>query len=142
MATATRSRAGALRWVAAVGDAAILLVLTLLGFVTHATADAVPRLALTWGTAVVAWAWVAPWFGAFDAGTLTDPRRVWRVAWAWSVAAPLAVFLRAAALDRDVSWVFTAVTVLVNGLVMVAWRAGFAWFGGRSSGFGWGPKRP
>jgi hypothetical protein len=81
---------------------------------------------------MAAWAWVSPWFGVFGDGVLTNPVHVWRVAWAWSAAAPLAVFLRSVALDRDVAWVFVTVVLVFNGLAMVAWRAGYARFvGGR-----------
>jgi len=142
MATVARVRRDAGMWGAVAGDAVVLLAVTVAGFASHASIDAVPRVALTWGTAVAAWAWVAPWFGVFAPGTLTEPRRAWRVAWAWSAAAPLAVFLRAVALDRDVSWVFVTVTVFVNGLVLVLWRAAYAWWRGRSDGFGWGTERP
>jgi hypothetical protein len=142
MATVAGVRRDAGMWGAVAGDVVVLFAVTLAGFVSHASIDAVPRLLLTWGTAIVAWAWVAPWFGVFDPATLAEPRRAWRVAWAWSVAAPLAVFLRAVALDRDVSWVFVAVTLLVNGLVLVAWRVAYAWWRGRRDGFGWGTERP
>lgn len=142
MTTAARVAKQSGAWGAVAGDVLVLLGVTVAGFVSHASIDAFPRLLLTWGTAIAAWAWVAPWFGVFAPTTLTEPRRAWRVAWAWSVAAPLAVFLRAAALDRDVSWVFVAVTLLVNGLVLVLWRVAYAWWRGRGDGFGWGTERP
>ena len=132
MTTIARSRNTSLVRGAVIGDAGVLLALTLIGFATHSSADAIPRLLATWIAATAAWAWVSPWFGVFGDGVLTNPVHVWRVAWAWSVAAPLAVFLRSVALDRDVAWVFVTVVLVFNGLAMVAWRAGYARFvGGR-----------
>jgi hypothetical protein len=132
MTTIARSRNATLLRGAVIGDAGVLLVLTLIGFATHSSADAIPRLLATWVAATAAWAWVSPWFGVFGDGVLTNPVHVWRVAWAWSATAPLAVFLRSVALDRDVAWVFVTVVLVFNGLAMVAWRAGYARFvGGR-----------
>ena len=114
-----------LRW-AVVGDAALLVALTVAGFVTHSTLDATWRLFVTSLGALTAWALVAPWFGVFSTEVLTRPRGVWRVAWAWAIAAPVAGFLRAWVLGVDVSATFILVTIAVNGVALVTWRAVYA----------------
>jgi hypothetical protein len=110
-----------------IGDVAVLVLLTVVGFATHATLDAVGRFLVTALSGLLAWAAVAPFLGVYEEDTIDSPRGIWRVAWAWLLAAPLATFLRGMALNRDIPWVFVLVTVLVNGFGLVAWRIGLGW---------------
>ena len=119
-----------LRW-AIIGDAVVLVSLTVLGFLTHDTLDETWRLAVTSFGVLVAWALVAPWFGAFSTEVLLRPTAVWRVAWAWAIAAPVAGFLRGLVLGVAVSATFILVTIAVNGAAMLVWRAAFAAVGQR-----------
>jgi len=114
------------------GDILVLIVLTVAGFATHLTLDAVGRLIVTAVTALIAWAAVAPFLRVYDSDVLATPGSVWRVGWAWLVAAPLATFLRAIALDRDIPWPFVLVTILLNGFALAAWRIAFGWWQVRS----------
>jgi len=114
-----------LRW-AAIGDAVALVALTIVGFLTHSTFDETWRLVVTTFGVVAAWALVAPWFGAFSTEVLTRPTAVWRIAWAWAIAAPVAGFLRAWVLGVAVSATFILVMIAVNGAVLVVWRATYA----------------
>ena len=114
-----------LRW-AVIGDGAVLVVVTVFGFLTHSTLDETWRLVVTTLGVLVAWAVVAPWFGVFSTEVLTRPAEVWRVAWAWAIAAPFAGFLRAWILGVTVSTTFILVTIAVNGTALVIWRAVYA----------------
>lgn len=114
-----------LRW-AVIGDAVVLVALTIVGFLTHSTLDETWRLVVTAFGVVAAWALVAPWFGAFSTKVLTRPTAVWRIAWAWAIAAPVAGFLRAWVLGVAVSATFILVMIAVNGAVLVVWRATYA----------------
>ena len=114
-----------LRWVVP-GDVVVLIVLTIVGFASHSTLDETVRVIVTTAGVLVAWAIVAPWFGAFTTETITRWSGVWRVALAWAVAAPVAGFLRGLLLDLVVSPTFILVTIAVNGAALVAWRIGFA----------------
>ena len=114
-----------LRW-AVIGDAVVLIALTIVGFLTHSTLDETWRLVVTAFGVVAAWALVAPWFGAFSTEVLTRPTAVWRIAWAWAIAAPVAGFLRAWVLGVAVSATFILVMIAVNGAVLVFWRATYA----------------
>ena len=116
-----------------IGDAAVLVLLTVVGFATHATLDAVGRFLVTALTGLLAWAAVAPFLGVYEEATIDSPGGIWRVAWAWLLAAPLATFLRGMALDRDIPWVFVLVTILVNGFGLVAWRIALGWARARRS---------
>jgi hypothetical protein len=121
-----------LRW-AIIGDVAVLIAITVVGFMTHSTLDETWRLFVTSLGVLVAWAVVAPWFEAFSATTLTRPTSVWRVALAWTIAAPFAAFVRALILGVGISATFVLVLIAVNGSVMVIWRAGLAGYLGASS---------
>jgi hypothetical protein len=114
-----------LRW-AVVGDAVVLIALTVVGFVTHSTLDETWRLVVTTLGVLTAWAVVSPWFGVFSADVLTRPAEVWRVGWAWAIAAPVAGFLRGWVLGVTVSATFVLVTIAVNGAGLVIWRALYA----------------
>ena len=114
-----------LRW-AVIGDAVVLVALTILGFLTHSTLDETWRLVVTTFGVLAAWALVAPWFGVFSTEALTRPTAVWRIAWAWAIAAPVAGFLRAWVLGVAVSATFILVMIAVNGAVLVVWRAAYA----------------
>ena len=114
-----------LRW-AVIGDAVVLVALTILGFLTHSTLDETWRLVVTTFGVLAAWALVAPWFGVFSTEALTRPTAVWRIAWAWAIAAPVAGFLRAWVLGVAVSATFILVMIVVNGAVLVVWRAAYA----------------
>lgn len=115
----------------AIGDAAVLVVVTVAGFATHLTLDAFGRMVVTTLASVVAWAAAGPIIGVYRSAVIADPRSVWRVAWAWMLAAPLATFLRAMILDRDIPWAFVLVTLLLNGFALVAWRIAFGWWRAR-----------
>ena len=111
---------------AIIGDVVVLIVVTAFGFLTHSTLDETWRLVVTTLGVLAAWALVAPWFGVFSTEVLTRPTAVWRVAWAWAIAAPVAGFLRAWVLGVGVSATFVLVMIAVNGAVLVIWRAVFA----------------
>jgi len=111
----------------AVGDVVVLVVLTVLGFVTHLTLDAFGRMIVTTLTALLAWAAAGPIVGVYDEVVIANPRCIWRVALGWTLAAPLATFLRGVILNRDIPWEFVLVTLLLNGFALVAWRIVFGW---------------
>jgi len=131
----TEAAAGSLRRrriVAGVGDAAVLAVLTVVGFASHSELTAVPRMIGNVLVFAAAWFLVAPFFGLFGRPALLHPgQALWRTALAWIVAAPLGAFLRSVALDRaTIVVVFVEVTIAVNGLGLVLWRTGSAWWNG------------
>jgi FlaA1/EpsC-like NDP-sugar epimerase len=112
---------------ALIGDVVVLAVLTVIGFASHATLNEVPRMVTTFVAFLVAWGLVAPWFGVYQEAILTEPRQVWRVALAWLAAAPLGALLRSVLLNRSIVDVtFVLVTIAINGLALVAWRALYA----------------
>lgn len=117
---------------ALIGDVVVLVVLTVAGFATHLTLGDLGRMVVTGVAALVAWAAVAGPIGVYRLDLIDDPRVVWRVAWAWLIAAPLATFLRGAALARDIPPTFVVVMILTNGFALVAWRLFLGWSLARS----------
>ena len=115
------------------GDIAVLIALTLAGFATHLTLDAFGRTVVTMVGSLLAWAAVAPFLGVYREEVLADPRALWRVGWAAVLAAPLATFLRAVALDRDIPWVFVLVTMGTSVVGLLAWRIAYGWWTARQS---------
>ncbi|GBD83861.1 hypothetical protein BMS3Abin02_00244 [bacterium BMS3Abin02] len=123
-----------MRAVAIIGDGIVLGVLSVVGFAMHETMTESSRLLVTVLSFLVAWAWIAPWFGVFGDDVLTDPRRVWRVLLAWVAAAPFGVVLRAFLLGLTVSPIFVIVMTVVTGVGLIVWREILAWrFGARSA---------
>jgi hypothetical protein len=82
--------------------------------------------------ALVAWAAVAGPMGVYRSDLIADPHAIWRVAWAWLIAAPMATFLRGAALSRDIPPTFVVVMILTNGFALVIWRVYLGWSLARS----------
>ena len=112
---------------ALIGDVALLVIMTIAGFATHLTLGDVGRMLVTGVTALAAWAAVAGFMGVYRVDMIRDPRGLWRVAWAWVIAAPLATFLRGALLARDIPPVFVIVVILTNGFGLLAWRLYLGW---------------
>jgi len=116
-----------MRVVAIIGDGIVLGVLSVAGFAMHETLAETSRLLITVLSFLVAWAWIAPWFGVFGDEVLTDPKRVWRVLLAWVAAAPFGAVLRALLLGLTVSPIFVIVMTVVTGVGLIVWREILAW---------------
>ena len=109
-----------------IGDLIVLLLVTLLGYVTHqAMAVADDRLWATWLPWTAAWLLVAPHLGAFDLQLMKDPRQLWRPFWAMVLASPMGGMLRGFWLDRPVIPLFIVVFGGLAALSIAAWRAAY-----------------
>ncbi len=117
-----------------VGDVVLLALMTVVGFASHNELNAGGRMLTTFVPTLVAWLWVAPWFGLFDETLLYTPGRIaWRTAWAWTLVGPLATLLRAIWLNSVVIPIFAVVFTTLNLLLFALWRAGYAWFKARGT---------
>lgn len=105
-----------------IGDAVVIIILTIVGFATHETLGQTGRLLITIAAFLAAWVFVAPWFGAFDTSTVAQTGRVWRIVLAWVAAAPLGAIVRGLILREDVSPVFVVVMMVVTGAGLAVWR--------------------
>ena len=112
---------------AIIGDVAVLVAVTVAGFVTHMTLGAFGRMVVTVGGALAAWFAVAPHVGVYRAEHILAPRSLWRVGLAWLLAAPFATYLRGAILGRDIPPEFVTVVILINGFALTFWRLALGW---------------
>ena len=112
-----------------IGDILLHAILTVAGFASHNELNAVLRMFTTFLPLLIAWFWVAPWFGLFDVDVVRSPKRVWwRTAWAWTAVAPLGALLRALWLGTVVIPIFALVLTGLNALGFVIWRVLYAWW--------------
>ena len=75
------------------GDLAALLVISIIGFITHGEAIGW-NLLTTFLPFLVAWALIAPWLGVYRSEIANAPLQAWRPALAAFLAAPMAAWLR------------------------------------------------
>jgi hypothetical protein len=108
------------------GDIAVYLVATVLGFASHdeLSLDAWSRLLATLVPFVLAWFLISPWIvGGMDPNE-RGPSLLWRPALAAIYAAPLGAWLRGLWIGAPIQVVFVAVMGAVTATLMVVWRAG------------------
>lgn len=116
-----------------IGDLIALVLLTLLGFATHQELDAWYRMLVVLVSVGFAWLWTAPWFGLYRAEIANNLGQAWwRTAWAWTLAGPLGLVLRAIWLQAPLIPIFAIVFISLNTLGFVIWRSVYAWWQGRS----------
>ena len=117
------------------GDAAVLLIVTLIGFLTHGEGLG-PRLLTTFLPLCAAWALVAPWLGVFRPATYRRASQAWRAALAMILCAPMAALLRALWLNAPIIPSFVIALGFSAAVLMTLWRLGWAWRAGRSADHG------
>jgi hypothetical protein len=115
-----------------IGDAAAILVVTWIGFLSHSEGIANLRWLTTFIPLCLAWALQSPWLGLYRPEITCNPRQVWRVVLAALLAAPLAGLLRALMLGTMVIPVFVGVLGGVSALGMAFWRLAYAFFAARA----------
>ncbi len=112
-----------------VGDVILLVILTLFGFAFHHELTNSAHILATFVPLLVAWLWLAPWFGLFNEATFRSPKRIWwRTAWAWTAVAPLGALLRAIWLSSVVLPIFALVVLGLHMAAYVLWRTAYAWW--------------
>jgi hypothetical protein len=112
------------RWLL-LGDTLAILVVTLIGFLTHYGAIEDWRWLTTFLPVLAAWLAMAPWLGVYRTDLACQPRQIWRPILAALLSAPLAATLRGAWLNAAVLPLFVAVLGLTNALGFFVWRG--AW---------------
>lgn len=106
------------------GDALALLLVTVVGFVSHGETDAsfLPRAAAMFVSLISGWFLLAPATGLFDWEHVRSTRQLWRPALTGFFAAQFAVVLRSLILQSDVSPVFALVIGMTSAFGMIIWR--------------------
>ena len=106
------------------GDALILFITTLVGFVTHGETDLsfLPRFLAAFVPLAVAWFLLAPWFGLFEPEISSSFKQLWRPGLVMLFAAPLAVVIRGLVLNAAILPIFAMVLGATAALGIVIWR--------------------
>jgi len=112
------------RTILILGDIFTLIVLTIVGFATHGEANTsvLPRMAAVFFPIVFVWFVLAPQLSLFDEAVISAPKNLWRVAFAFLFAGPLAVILRGALLNAPVLPLFAFIFSASNAIGMIVWR--------------------
>lgn len=108
-----------------IGDAVAILLVTLLGFITHGERELsfLPRFLAAFVPLVLAWFLLAPWFGLFELEIADNPRQLWRPVFVMVFAAPLAVVLRSLYLNTAILPIFAVVLTATSAFGTFLWRA-------------------
>ena len=107
-----------------IGDILAILIVTLIGFVTHGEGDLsfLPRYLAAFMPLVIAWFLLAPWFGLFQPEITSNPKQLWRPILAMIFATPLAVVFRGLILNAPIIPIFVIAFGATSAFGMVIWR--------------------
>ena len=116
------------------GDLIVLLLLTVYGFLSHETLTSAGwRIPAFFFPLALGWFLAAPWLGLYDPERVRDPRQLWRVVWAWLLAAPFGLVLRAILLQRVLIPIFALVAGGIGLGFFLVWRLLYALYRRRRS---------
>lgn len=106
------------------GDALAIALVTLIGFATHGETDLsfLPRFLAIYIPLSISWFLLAPWFGLFRTEIMSNPKQLWRPAFAMFFAAPLAALVRTIILNSAVIPIFAVILGATSALGMILWR--------------------
>ena len=118
---------------AALGDAVGFLAFPMLGQMGHEAVPIMDALVRTTLPFAVVWLVISSLAGGYRRATIGSGTRSLRfVVLVWPLSGVLALLLRSLAFDREWAWSFVAVSLLVQGLLLVVWRFTLAHFIGQS----------
>ena len=121
-----KSYPGSRYWLLMIGDIFVILLVTVVGFISHGTiTTAGTRIYTTFLPLTVAWFLVAPFMGAYDLSRASDYKQLWRPFWAMVVASPFAAWMRGIWLGTPVNLVFVFVLGGVGSIGILIWRGLF-----------------
>lgn len=112
------------RTILILGDILAFVILTIIGFATHNTANLsfLSRMAVVFFPVIFSWFVLAPWLGLFDETLINSPKELWRVVFAFLFVGPLAVILRGAWLNAPALPLFALILGASDALGMLVWR--------------------
>ena len=118
------------------GDAAALLIVTLLGFRSHGEFSPafIPHMAATFIPLCLGWFLLGPSLGLFHDSTVRSAPELWRPAFAMLFAGPFAVLLRSIVLGASLIPSFAVVLSLTLAVALTAWRLLYVLVQGRLVG--------
>lgn len=105
------------------GDALVLVLVTISGFATHGDIGNLIRMLTTFIPLTISWFVVAPFFGLFNEALIIQVSQLWRIIFAMMTVVPLAAWLRGMWLQTPILPIFVLVLGSVSILAMLLWRA-------------------
>ncbi|PKO14066.1 MAG: hypothetical protein CVU39_15910 [Chloroflexi bacterium HGW-Chloroflexi-10] len=109
-----------------IGDAITLLLVTLVGFLSHNSQVDLVRFLATALPLILAWGLTSPWLGLLESGKQPIRQIWWKVLWAVTLSTPFALLLRGWILNSAVQVPFALVMVATSAAGMLIWRLVYA----------------
>ena len=106
-----------------VGDAIVILLITIAGFISHGEGSAVLRMLTTFLPLCVGWGFAATVLGLYETQLATDLRQAWRSIFAALLGVPLAAWLRGIWLNSPILPIFVGVLFAVTAVSLTFWRS-------------------
>ncbi len=106
------------------GDFAALLIVTLVGFLSHGEFSTafLPRMAAALFPLLAGWYLLAPCLRLFEDSVTRRPSELWRPAFTMLFAGPLAAILRGLLLQASVIPTFAVVLTTTGAVALTLWR--------------------
>lgn len=109
-----------------IGDILTLVIVTIIGFASHGTADTDgTRMLTTFLPLAAAWFLIAPHLKVYESQIVFDWRQLWRPFWSMVLAAPMAAWMRGMILNAPILPLFVIILGGVSAVGILAWRGLF-----------------
>lgn len=107
-----------------------MAVVTVIGFATHNEAylSFIPRMMIVFLPLTIAWFLLAPLLGLFQQEITSNPKQLWRPAFAMLFVASMAVVIRGLILGAPIIPIFAVVLSATSALGMLIWRGVYLLF--------------
>ena len=109
----------------ALGEICVFTLFVILGELEHGVTirESFVRTSLPFS---ICWFVISPWFGSYKISTFYSLKQtIWRIPSTWILCGFIAIIARFILTDRPLVMNFVIVSIAVQGLALIAWRAMF-----------------
>ncbi|HKI54280.1 MAG TPA: DUF3054 domain-containing protein [Anaerolineales bacterium] len=112
------------KWILYIGDVLAILIVTVIGFVTHNEADLafLARMLAAFVPLIIAWFLLAPLSRLFQKEITSNPKQLWRPPFVMLFSGSLAVVLRGLILNAPIIPIFAVVFSATSAFGILVWR--------------------